>query len=283
MSNIKTMSDAVKIVIDGYAIGHIFHGNELKNDVVKIYPKSQHQYVDTILRMARRHCRESFRTVDHNKSLYEKIYVKPIIEQIREVAPKEDPLPMHPDRPLVQGELFFQGFFVVFLAFALVVATGFVSGRGRPRFPPSRMASMSSLLYSPAEPIYRKGDLFFLCSLLLTATDDIPSSWAISSIVIPSINISLNQRLPQNQVVNSKMSKYMDILLYGCIVNTQKFVNFYEISMRNLDDSLKRAYIYKCPTIMTLKRLPATPEAERHPIGAKGEVYEEIQNHSRIG
>jgi hypothetical protein len=70
---IETMSEAVQIVIDGYPKGYQFFGNQLKDDVVKIYPKSIYQYPDTILRMARRHRRSSFRTVNHNRSLYEKI------------------------------------------------------------------------------------------------------------------------------------------------------------------------------------------------------------------
>jgi hypothetical protein len=50
---ITSMSDAVKIVIDRYPKGHQFFGNELKNDVVRIFPQSAYQYPDTILRMAR--------------------------------------------------------------------------------------------------------------------------------------------------------------------------------------------------------------------------------------
>jgi hypothetical protein len=67
------MSEAVIIVIDGYPAGHQFFGNQLHDDVAHIYPPSIHQYPDTILRMARRHCRGSYKTVDHNRSLYEKV------------------------------------------------------------------------------------------------------------------------------------------------------------------------------------------------------------------
>jgi hypothetical protein len=70
---IKTMSDAVKIVIDNYPTGHKFFGNELHDDVSRIYPLSTYQYPDTILRMARRHRRFFFRVIDKNKSLYEKV------------------------------------------------------------------------------------------------------------------------------------------------------------------------------------------------------------------
>jgi hypothetical protein len=70
---IKSMSDAVIVVIDSYTKGHQFHGNQLHDDVAHIYPLSTCQYPDTILRMARRHRRSSFRTIDRNKSLYEKV------------------------------------------------------------------------------------------------------------------------------------------------------------------------------------------------------------------
>jgi len=91
MSKIKTMSDAVKIVIDGYPVGHRFFGNQLHEDVVRIYPPSARQYVDTLLRMARRHRRYAFRVVNQNRSLYERIAFKTINERIKEVAPKEKP------------------------------------------------------------------------------------------------------------------------------------------------------------------------------------------------
>jgi hypothetical protein len=70
---IKSMSDAVKIVIDNYPSGYKFFGNQLHDDVAQVYPPSIHQYPDTILRMARRHRRGSYKTVDKNKSLYEKV------------------------------------------------------------------------------------------------------------------------------------------------------------------------------------------------------------------
>jgi hypothetical protein len=73
MNKCETMTDAVKAVIDGYSPGRRFFGNQLKDDVVKIFPPSRDQYVDTILRMARRHRRGAFRVVDRNNSLYEKV------------------------------------------------------------------------------------------------------------------------------------------------------------------------------------------------------------------
>jgi hypothetical protein len=70
---ISNMSEAVIYVIGHYPKGHLFFGNQLHDDVARIYPPSTHQYPDTILRMARRHCRDCYRTVDRNRSLYEKV------------------------------------------------------------------------------------------------------------------------------------------------------------------------------------------------------------------
>lgn len=70
---VNSMAQAVQKVIEGYPVGFRFHGNELKNDVCRIYPKSENMYVDTIQRAMRRHCKFMYRTVDQNKSLYEKV------------------------------------------------------------------------------------------------------------------------------------------------------------------------------------------------------------------
>lgn len=76
MKEIDTMSAAVIKVIDGYPVGHQFHGNELHDDVTAIYPEARYMYPDTILRMARRHRRGSFKAANKNNSLYEKIGIK---------------------------------------------------------------------------------------------------------------------------------------------------------------------------------------------------------------
>ena len=70
---IGTMSEAVQVVIDKYPKGHQFFGNELKKECVKILPEARCAYVDSFLRMARRHRRGSFRVVNKNRSLYEKV------------------------------------------------------------------------------------------------------------------------------------------------------------------------------------------------------------------
>jgi hypothetical protein len=67
------MSDAVKIIIDNYPSGHKFFGNELHNDVALLFPKAINMYTYTVMRMMRRHCSAQYKTVDQNKSLYEKV------------------------------------------------------------------------------------------------------------------------------------------------------------------------------------------------------------------
>ena len=92
----QTMSEAVRTVIDSYPAGYRFHGNQLQKDVVRIFPEAKDMYPDTLLRMARRHRRHSFKAVDHNRSLYEKLYEKPILQEmkeIREEAEKKNPPP----------------------------------------------------------------------------------------------------------------------------------------------------------------------------------------------
>jgi hypothetical protein len=70
---IKNMTEAVIAVIDSYPEGHQFHGNELHNDVTSLFPKAKNMYTDTVMRMMRRHCSAQYKTVDQNKSLYERI------------------------------------------------------------------------------------------------------------------------------------------------------------------------------------------------------------------
>jgi hypothetical protein len=70
---IKSMSEAVVVVLDSYPKGHQFHGNQLHDDVVVLFPGARIMYTDTIMRMMRRHCAYQYKTVDQNKSLYEKV------------------------------------------------------------------------------------------------------------------------------------------------------------------------------------------------------------------
>jgi hypothetical protein len=70
---IKSMTDAVILVLDSYPKGHQFHGNQLHDDVSVLFPDARRMYTDTVMRMMRRHCAYQYRTVDQNKSLYEKV------------------------------------------------------------------------------------------------------------------------------------------------------------------------------------------------------------------
>ena len=70
---IKSMSEAVRMVIDKYPVGHEFHGNELKRDVVRIYPLARYMYVDTLQRRMRRWRRDQVQCINKPKSLYKKV------------------------------------------------------------------------------------------------------------------------------------------------------------------------------------------------------------------
>ncbi len=70
---INTMTEAVREVIRNYPKGHQFHGNQLHDDVSQLYPKARTMYTDTLMRAMRRHCRNQYKSVDHNNSLYERI------------------------------------------------------------------------------------------------------------------------------------------------------------------------------------------------------------------
>jgi hypothetical protein len=104
----ESMSEAVQIVIDGYPAGYQFFGNQLKDDVVRIYPEAVNQYPDTILRMARRHRRDAFRTIDRNASLYEKVAAVSFMDQMRELArqAEEKKQLQCGEKPALQIELF---------------------------------------------------------------------------------------------------------------------------------------------------------------------------------
>jgi hypothetical protein len=113
-------------------------------------------------------------------------------------------------------------------------------GHGRPRIPPSFITSTSSSRYKPAEPIYRKGRMPFLWNRLITAEEEIPRRWAISTTVIPSIYYSIATRAPANQAQMSKYLKLYTLILYSHIVNPQKnSKNF----CQTLDYPLGRVYI----------------------------------------
>ena len=68
-----SMAEAVRRVILNYPVGHEFHGNELHNDVARLYPEARNMYTDTVQRAMRRYCRHLVKCVKQNESLYKKI------------------------------------------------------------------------------------------------------------------------------------------------------------------------------------------------------------------
>ena len=68
-----TLKRAVEEAIKSYKVGEQFHGNNLKQKVVELYPKAQNCYIDTILREARDVAREYYKCLDRRKSLYERL------------------------------------------------------------------------------------------------------------------------------------------------------------------------------------------------------------------
>jgi len=70
---LTSMAAAVRKVMDGYPAGHQYHGNQLHDDVARLYPKAERMYTDTVQRAMRRYCHHQYRTIDQNKSLYERV------------------------------------------------------------------------------------------------------------------------------------------------------------------------------------------------------------------
>jgi len=238
---LKSMSDAVKIVIDNYPDGHEFYGNQLKDDVVEIYPDAINMYPDTILKMARRHRRESYIAIDHNNSLYKKVAVKSIVEQIKELAPKVEVKKERPEASPAQGFLF--PLAVVFFVFALGAVFALEATFGRPLIPASFIASKSAFLYIPTGPMYLNGRMPFLWRRLFMPSEVTSKSLDISSTVISSIPLSIYRRNTPDQGENDKMFRKWNFLLYNRIVKTQKKCKFLKIFSPTLDYPLGRGYI----------------------------------------
>jgi hypothetical protein len=138
--------------------------------------------------------------------------------------------------------------FLGFAVFAFAAACrdlGGVSGAalGRPRVPPFRIASRADFRYMPAEPIYLKGSMPFRLSLILTAADEIPSSWAMSNTVISSIHKNISVKPPSDQDKTAKMLQHYHILLYNRIAIFKKKFKILKISRQNLDHPPGRVYI----------------------------------------
>jgi len=248
---LSSMSAAVKIVIDAYPISHVFYGNELKDDVVRIYPDAINMYPDTILKMARRHRRDSYISIDRNNSLYKR--VKSNYEIALELAEKklqeENEKKYENAQEQLQLEFpsFSYAFFVVFFTIFLGLLFNGESAFGCPLtdrcFSISISASESS--YIALTPIYRFGVYPARSNLLRVASVDtgffgVLIFWQISKTVNNSIT-PLYKNKYTNQVENVEKSDILPYLLYGRVVIFSKFSKFYENSFQNLDNSLRRA------------------------------------------
>jgi len=70
---LTSMAAAVRKVVNDYPVGHQYHGNQLHADVTQLFPKAGQMYTDTVQRAMRRYCHTQYKTVDQNKSLYERV------------------------------------------------------------------------------------------------------------------------------------------------------------------------------------------------------------------
>lgn len=68
-----TLEQAVIKTINNLDTGEQFYGHTIKNKVAELYPKAEHSYVDTIMRVARRVARDKYKCVDMHHGLYERI------------------------------------------------------------------------------------------------------------------------------------------------------------------------------------------------------------------
>jgi len=304
---LSSMSAAVKVVIDGYPIGHEFYGNELKEDVVFIYPDAVNMYPDTILKMARRHRRDSYISINRNNSLYKRVksdfeIYQEKIELTKEVSSQTDQVEASPysqtlDQSFLGNQLehqeqlseqseyslFPQGFFAFFFVVFFGCFFSLESGYGRPLFPPSFIASKSSSVYNPAEPTYLNGSRPFLLRRILTAADEVSNRCAISNTVIPSILLLYRQNLYINQVTNDEMLQHCNILLHRRIVILSNFLKISENSFQNLDYPLGRVYyVYMLQHCNIKKSGSEETESRKSSIGAKGDLYDERKDFAEM-
>ena len=241
---ISTITAAVKAVIDSYAIGHEFYGNELRDDCVKLVPQYQDAYVDTFLKMARRHRRDSYMAIDHNNSLYKR--VKSDIETLQEKIEREkaeEAERKEQEKNVKSPEQLDMSFTHCFLAFFF--APSFASGFdfGGPNFT-SFIAAKSSAVYIPVGPTYLKGFIPLRCNRLFTASEETspPSAFTMSFIVI-SIPSLYRYMAHKNQWANVQKFRKWDILLYKCIVIWVNFLKISENYFQNLDRAIFPLYI----------------------------------------
>lgn len=244
---ISTITAAVKVVIDAYVVGHEFYGNELRDDCVKLVPQYKDAYVDTFLKMARRHRRDSYIAIDHNNSLYKRVKSNIEIKQEEIKRKQAEELKRKEEEKNVKKPELPQGFFTFFFAIAFGVffvrSFAFASDFGCP-LTTSFIASKSACLYIPVGPTYLYGFLPLRCNRLFIASDDTspPNAFAISFIVKSSIPSLYRYKAYKNQVANVQKFRNRDILLYVRIANDQYFYEISKNIFQNLDRALCRLY-----------------------------------------
>lgn len=69
----KSLKEAVIKVIGEMPKGEIFSGLDLQRRCASYYPPARKKYTETVLRTARKFCREQYRCVKRDKSFYEKV------------------------------------------------------------------------------------------------------------------------------------------------------------------------------------------------------------------
>jgi len=68
-----SIAASVRYIVDKMPKGTEFHGNDLKKEVVKLYPAARYCYVDTVLRKMRE-CRNGrVKCISVARSLYRKV------------------------------------------------------------------------------------------------------------------------------------------------------------------------------------------------------------------
>jgi hypothetical protein len=207
---LSSMSAAVKIVIDGYPLNHEFFGNELKDDVVRVYPEAVNMYVDTVLKMARRHRRDSYISIDRNNSLYKRVESN-VEKAIRTAKEKQELKEREKHEKAEQLDLFSYAFF----AFLVLGTALFVFGR--PIFTFAKI-DKTDLSYTASLVI---GFTPAVSIRLRTASTDIFNSFAISETVIPSMP-------PISAYILSKIRKSIQYFRYFTIRLYSKKTNFFQ-------------------------------------------------------
>lgn len=69
----STLAKSVVKVISEMKTGEQFYGKDLQKRVSEYYPKAKKKYTETILRVARKYCRDDYKCIKASVSLYQKV------------------------------------------------------------------------------------------------------------------------------------------------------------------------------------------------------------------